>query len=76
MLDHIHVRMHWHRASNHRWVLCTPYNYGNLWLTSRREYYALLRREWMHRFHESNGLVKDLGALRSPLVRRRTLSMP
>nr|CAN66895.1 hypothetical protein VITISV_041857 [Vitis vinifera] len=60
-------KMHWHWASNHRWVLCMPYNYGNLWLASRREYYALLRHEWMHRFHESNGLVKDLGALRSPL---------
>ena len=76
MLDPIHVRMPWHQVNNHRWVLCTPYNYGNLWLTNRRKYYALLRSEWMHHFHESNGLVEDLRALFSPLVCRHSLSIP
>ena len=76
MLDPIHVRMPWHRVNNHWWVLCTPYNYGNLWLTNQREYYALLRSEWMHRFHESNGLFEDIRALFSPLVCRHSLLIP
>ena len=65
-----------HKHYHRHWVLLSPYSYSDLWISDRREYYAMVLNEWAQCMNKSNILIKELSALHAPLPCCHSFKMP